>query len=571
MSKAVLVCPRNADDVSWTGLRERLTCLSERLLPDNIEAQQPLYLEHEGVSAAVYNPNGTVLAQRASLMLGQMLGSSPDWWCPGASVPEGTFALFRSDAEGVEIVSDTLASRTIWYVQTDTVFIAATSQRAIVALLGSFEPDENAPLWMLSAGHLGPNNVWDRRLKCLQGDARLRLDRAAWRLSVAQTPAVFQPESLSLEEHKRRLKETLEDVLGSLDLDYSKWALPLSGGYDSRAILMGLGKREGLQTLTWGGESALKDKQGDAYVAKALAAHFGVQHHYFETDSSDEPTEVIFRRFVVAGEGRIDHIHGYADGFETWRRLFEGGTEGVVRGDEGFGWRRAGAARDVPRSVGLFLVDDFQNLGTHLPTQSLPERLHQRPGESLALWRDRLYHEFRVPSVLAALSDLTCPYVELFNPLIVGRLVKLVRTLPDELRTDKQLFKDVVSEEGPDIAFATRAATRAGGDLLKDAQVVAYLRDVLESRQVADLFPAPFVGYVAENLSVAASKGRDSAFSRRRLLQALKRRLPERAQRLGKRALQQPTMPPNRSAFRIYLVAEMHETLTSDAAFLGVT
>ena len=208
MSKAVLVCPRNAD-ASWVGLRERLECLNERLLPDNIEAQQPRYLEHSGVSVVAYNPSGTLLTQRASLMLGKMIGASPDWWRPGASAPEGTFALFRSDADTVEIVSDTLASRTIWYIQTDAVFIAATSQRAIVALLGSFEPDETAPLWMLSAGHLGPNNVWDKRLRCLQGDARLRLDRAAWRLSVEQTPATFQPESLSVEEHKRRLRETL--------------------------------------------------------------------------------------------------------------------------------------------------------------------------------------------------------------------------------------------------------------------------------------------------------------------------------------------------------------------------
>ena len=567
MSKAVLVCPRNPGDASWVGLRERLECLSERLLPDNIEARSPRCLEHSGVSVVAYNPNGTVLTQRASLMLGKMLGSSPDWWRPGASVPEGTFALFRSDADAVELASDTLASRTIWYVQTDEVFIAATSQRAIVALLGSFEPNETAPLWMLSAGNLGPNNVWDRRLKCLRGDTRLRLDRAAWRLSVEQTPITFQPENLSPEEHKRRLRETLEDVLGSLDLDYSKWALPLSGGYDSRAILMGLGKYEGLQTLTWGRESALKDKQSDAYVAKALAAHFGTEHHYFETDASDEPIETVFRRFLVAGEGRIDHVYPYTDGFETWKRLFEGGTEGVVRGDEGFGWRRADTACDVRRSSGLFLVDDFQNLGTHLPTQSLPEALHQRPGESLALWRDRLYHGFRVPSVLAALSDLTCPYVELFNPLITGRLVKQVRTLPDELRTNKQLFKDIVSEEGPDIAFATRDATRASGDLLRDAQVVAYLRGVLESSRVADLFPTPFVDHVTENLSVAASTGKDSVFSQRRVLRSLKRRLPERIQRLGKRALQQPNMPPNRSAFRIYLVAEMHETLASDAAF----
>jgi len=70
--------------------------------------------------------------------------------------PNGAYALVRGDANVVEVVTDSLASRTIWYAQTDDLFVASTSQRAIVALLGRFEFNTEVIPWMLSSGTLGP-------------------------------------------------------------------------------------------------------------------------------------------------------------------------------------------------------------------------------------------------------------------------------------------------------------------------------------------------------------------------------------------------------------------------------
>jgi len=86
-----------------------------------------------------------------------------------------------------------VASRTIWYVQTDDVFMASTSQRAIVYFLHEFQPDKTAFLWMLSSGTLGPDASWDSRVKRLGPNARLILDRSMWRLRVERENIGFDP------------------------------------------------------------------------------------------------------------------------------------------------------------------------------------------------------------------------------------------------------------------------------------------------------------------------------------------------------------------------------------------
>ena len=567
MSKAILVCPRRAD-AHAQHLQKRITQLNERLTPDNLEPRSPYVCEHAGITAAILNPNETALTHRTSFALGKLIAPHEDWWRPGAATPEGTYALFRSDAERVELVSDVLASRTIWYAQTETLFLAATSQRAIAACLGSFEANASALPWMISAGHLGYGNAWDRRIHPLEGDARLSLDRATWRLSVARTPVTFQPTALPYEEHKAQLNRALCEVFSDVNLDYSKWTLPLSGGYDSRAILMKL-DRAGLQTLTWGVKRALGDRRSDAYVAQKLAQHYRVEHRYFETDSTEEPLERVFNRYLVAGEGRIDHISGYMDGFRLWQRLSHEGIAGILRGDEAFGCRQVATVREIRHSLGLQLLSDFRPLeaAQDLPAQALPETLERRAEETSESWRDRLYHEVRAPVMAAALSDLKSPYVEIFNPLLTGKLVRQVRALPDHLRTNKQLFRDIVAQEGPAIAFAAREATRDRGDILKDKGVVNLLVATLEAHRAGGSLPDDFVRYLIENTKPAPPKT-VKHFSKQQL-KTLYPYLPAKLRSLGRRAVQKDVIDVNTVAFRAFLIVKMHEMLAADAALFS--
>ena len=95
-----------------------------------------------------------------------------------------SYALFRRDENTVELVSDIVSSRTIWYVQTEKCITASTSQRAIVFFLQDFKPNKAVFSWMLSSGTVGPGLSWDSRIQCLSGNSLLFLGRSSWKLTI---------------------------------------------------------------------------------------------------------------------------------------------------------------------------------------------------------------------------------------------------------------------------------------------------------------------------------------------------------------------------------------------------
>src|SRR5690606_3180791 len=150
-----------------------------------------------------------------------------------------------------------------------------------------------------------------------------------------------------------RFRSELLSAMACLNFDFSKWVLPLSGGYDSRAILCMLGSVEGLRTITWGTKASQEDPQSDAAIARRVANQMGVTNEYFETDVTKGSLAEVFEKFIAFGEGRVTNISGYLDGFATWQALLERGVEGVIRGDEGFGWKNVHTYEDARRSVRL--------------------------------------------------------------------------------------------------------------------------------------------------------------------------------------------------------------------------
>jgi hypothetical protein len=112
-----------------------------------------------------------------------------------------------------------------------------------------------------------------------------------------------------------------------------------------------------LATITWGLESSINNKTNDAYIAKKLASVVGVPHNYYCTNLSIESVEKLIDRFLICSEGRIDHLSGYMDGLEIWRRLAEDEKiYGIIRGDEGFGWIPVSSELTVRFSVGTGLL-----------------------------------------------------------------------------------------------------------------------------------------------------------------------------------------------------------------------
>jgi asparagine synthetase B (glutamine-hydrolysing) len=575
MAKFILVCARDGAPLPET--RVRKACAS--IVPDNIRPRPPDVRTRAGLVLAIVSPTTSLPVHETSLCLGQMLGRDEGWWVPETAPPDGTFALVRSDDGRVEVATDAVASRSVFYAATDDLFVASTSQRAIVSVLGGFRLNPAAVSWMLSSGALGPGNGWDARIRRLGADERVSLDRAAWRVTSRRRPIVFEPDPVREEEHADRLREAVLRALDGLDVTRGEWRLPLSGGQDSRLILARLSRRHPVSCITWGVPSALADPENDAYIARKLAQAMGVPHAYFQMDVSSEPPDVLFERFLVNGEGCVDHFSAYTDGFEVWRRLHDDGIAGVIRGDEGFGWEPVAVEADVRYVVGApmlrdcYSADRLRALG--LAEQTWPTELRRATGESIATWRDRLYHAFRIPVILASLTDLKTPYVEIVNPYLSRRVLEAVRALPDSLRTNKKLFRRLVESLSPSLPFATRSAIPNLGKLVERGALRELTRRELLAAKEEGSLPAPFVDHVTSALAAAgadgpatgggATRGRIPTGLGKEYLLAALRKLPPGVRSVMRSIRPRPPSPAQ-LAFRGAIVSRMARTLARDGA-----
>ena len=564
VAKFILVCSRDGDISPKLRGRARDALLD--LAPDHLTGEVALE-EAGGVITAVLNGGRSVKRTEAGLLLGAAGGSDTEWDRLGALV-DGTFSICRWSADSVELVSDVLATRTIWWTMTDEMFIASSSQTAIVAVLGSLDFDESVIPWMLATGTLGPGGGWDRRVSRVEPDGVVRLDRRRWTSSVEAGAVAFETD-LDAGDALLAFGSAIAESFDDVDLTSIEWRLPLSGGADSRGILQQLlrsGRRP--KCVTWGRREAASRPGTDAAVARALAASAGLEHEYLAIEPNELTPKLLVDRFLRNGEGRIDHIAAYLDGFESWRALHERGVELVLRGDEAFGWTDVGDDRQARASVGLHLLKDFYGADAlaelGLPDQEMPAELRRRSTESVAAWRDRLYHQFRVPVMLAALTDLKLAYVELVNPLIAKRIVAVVRRMPDAARTEKRAWIALVKRGTPGGPFARSGALLEVDAVLKGPAFRAYLRD----RVASDLFTRTFSDAFAAHLLARLEPERRGGGVRLLLQRWVKGVAPAWAIRIMKRLRTRrgPRLNGPTLALRAVLVTEMRDRLERAAA-----
>jgi hypothetical protein len=568
MARAVLVVSRRANQPNrLDGYRD---VLNRKLTGDNISPKAVLHSGRTGIAAALLNASGAARMSGASIAVGTLLDAGDDWHVPGATLPDGNFALLRVDDAFVELAADAVGSRTLWYALTEQELLASTSQRALVTLLGSFEPNRNALPWMLSSGTLGPTDGWDARLKRVQPGERVVLDRSRWRLSATTATSDFAPyPGLSHATHLERLRAAVAEACRRWSFDPRRWVLTLSGGADSRALLWLLRDR-GIDSITWGLPGSVEQDGNDAQIARLLARSLRVPHRFFEMAPAAVAPELVLERFVAAGEGRVDRLSGYVDGFRVWKTLFDEGREGVIRGDEAFGSVPVSTAAAARYATSLTTLDDFfgrDELKTFdLPEQRLPPHLLRGNRETLAAWRDRLYQQFRVPTLLAGLTDLKTAYLEVGNPLLSRSVVDCARTRPDDLRTDRRLWRELVSSQVPNLGLATQVAIPSLLDFLADARVCEQLLGELDSEAAAGVF-TPLLrtrccNALRKALRDAPTRPR---VERRPMLFARALPGPLRAAVRQWRS-NKPTLEPRALAFRAFLATRMHALLRADAA-----
>ena len=566
MAGVILACARNREAAIPAEVLRRCAV---RLCPDNIRPNSPMVLDQPGFARVVVNPVDCIRADDHGALLG-ILFEDADWSVLGSPPPDGTFAMIRHDGDELELVTDAFASRTIWYLHTDDLFLAATSQRALVALLGEYEPCPEAVTWLVAAGNLGPQHGWDRRLRRVPPATRLRLDRRTWSLSSTTRELLYRPRILSEQEHLARLREAVFSACAELRLDGAKTALTLSGGHDSRSLLVGLSRAGTPVTcLTWGLQSSLADPRNDASIARRLAKRFGLPHEYLVLDPGDRPVRDCFSRFLRAGEGRVEDFSGYTDGFDAWRHIFEEGISIIVRGDSpGWGFPFVPINDFVARSVvhEATLVEDYPESelihALALAPQSPPATLFIADGETLDHYRDRIYNDFEVPTCMAAFNDVKCAYVEVVNPLLSRGVATVASELPDELRHLRCGFERVVDAMVPDVPFAEHGADEPLGRYLARGPVRAELLTELSSDDARRVFSATALD------SVVADLERPLSDAKRRVRSRVKAVVPRRLVR-AVRPVPHPHLDTQELAYRMYVASRMATILREDAAALS--
>jgi hypothetical protein len=554
-----------------------LGTIAARIRPENLDGAPFARRRAEGALAVVFRPGPYAQLADAAVAVG-LCDDAGSWAAPGTPLPEHAAAILRASADAVEILTDVAGTRTVWYALTGDELIASTSQRALLAALGSFEMNRGAIPWMLASGSLGPRLSWDRRVACVPPDATLRLDRASWQVGVTRRPAVWsgwlRGGEQSKEQHLGRLREALDETFRALPIR-DDMLLPLSGGYDSRCILLSLlrvkpaGAR--IRALTWGTREAMDRPGTDASVARELCRALGVEHRYQVLAPESLRFEDVFRRFVAVGEGRNDHLAGYTDGFALWRSLAESGVGCVLRGDMGFGYPAVSDERDVRLQTGIPRVDDFENLAAFHGLRAIempwPDYMLRGPGESCDGWNGRLGHEFRLATTMAALTHLKTAFVEVLNPLLSRRILECARTLPPSLFLEKRGFKRLVEERSPPVPFARFPAIVPPGDLYASAEAGAHLRDLLGERGRRHL-PADLIAPLLSAVAPApARRGLSS-----RLLPAAKRAVKALLPAWGRgllRGAYHRRIDLRKVAFRAAILTAACDLLDEDARLLG--
>lgn len=551
-----------------------LRTVAARITPDNAPDDTRIVRAGDTVLCLV-GDDGVVPTQGTSVCMGQLCEQRPDWAEPGSPAPDGTYALVRDDAETVELVSDAVGSRSLYYRLFEDLFVAATSQRAVMHFADSLSVERRVIPWMISSGTLGHHQTWDERVRLLGPDSRLRLDRATWETDIDRRPPSFS------DAGGPSVERALEASCRGFDIDTSNWALPLSGGVDSRSLLMAYG--DGVETVTWGTADALDDHDSDAAVARDVAAACGVPHTYHELPTAPEDVDTVFDRFLTAGEGRIDHVGGYVDGFDTFASLANDGVDGIIRGDVAQSHTVVKSSDHVRVNVGARLLADYSDLPSlSVPagdSQQWPDRFDRRSGESLSTWRDRVYQQYRIPYVLAPLSDLKLPYVEIVNPLLTRRSVTAFRQLPDEARTGKRHFTDYVRRNGPDVRFAESGAVPEYADIFGAADTVDYLHRSIDTDYARDLLGSDVVEWTIDEMGQRTGAGTGTAPSGAEwssVTDAVKysvaNSLPSAVTSLvaERTPLSAPkiTIDPNHLAFRLHIVRSMVERLQRDTDVL---
>jgi len=451
---------------------------------------------------------------------------------------------------GTEIIAqnDYFGSRPVWYASNSEFFVLSTSQFCIAALFNDIQINYDVVSWFLSSGFVG-HASYDERIKRLPANSKLRCDIGRQILEITSLTKLADPQFESFDE-------MLSAVLNEIRIDRTV-VVPVSGGLDSRIILSVLSERnkDKIKALTWGRRGASDLKGSDAFVAREVCKHLGVDFNFLEEPPNCGDSEQAMAQYVAYSEGMLDHLHmqNLRPTIAGWCAQQQVGC--MIRGDEIFGSRPVFSERDARRSIDLFSADEvsatWPEFSELWQAQRSIKGISRYPNEGPMNYRDRIYRLIRCPGVLACLNGAFARHIEIVNPLLDRRIFDFVEGLPEAERTKKKTFLQYAVKRMPDVKFAQFGSISEPRDLLCREEVRGYLRDRIVSRDARELFGSRAVERLDRELGRPRRSVTAGAYSGSGLLGALVRQVGrERLLALRTAVWSYPGVEPSRMALR---------------------
>jgi len=564
-------------------IKKDLVAICKNLEPDNLKAYPSKILIKTNKVVGISNPNPLIEISENGILFGKFFEDPIDWDIPLTKKKDGSYILIRDNELYGEVQTDISGTKALWYCLEDEYLAVSTSQRALVMYLKSFEFNPKVIPWMLSTGSLGYGHSWDSRIKYLQPNSFILLDKRNWEIEVRCNPIIYNSSKSPDDQLIFQLKNAIEETITNLNLDWKDWALPLSGGVDSRGLLLYFAKKSHfkgeIKTFTYGPEGSGEIIGNDAYVANKLTSSLNVKNVFYSTHSltNNIPIETICDRYLHLGEGRIDNIKGYLDGFDLWKSLFEKGVKGIIRGDVIFGFPlevKLSSDSEV-RDFSFFkLCSEYKNLkhltidNSYFPEQKIPKDLKKLENESLLTYVDRLYATFRIPTMMSALTDLKLPYVDVINPLLSGKIADVVRILPDHLRFRKLVWKNLVESFGYNIPYSTNSNYKKfQSDINRNNSFLKFQYDyVVKSENTPE-----YLKDLIQKEWIKSSKSKSSKLKMVMKFTAanlFSKNLIYRFKKLNFLGGRNETLDIEKLVTRIFILARMNEILKKDAELL---
>ena len=217
-----------------------------------------------------------------------------------------------------EALSDPAASRSLWYHFDTEMFVVSNSQRAITLYTGCFALDPEAAPGCSPPARSGRACPITAISGCCCPRAACCLDKTDWTLLLTEGEIGFEPVARSPEAAAAalRARRSRPRWRASARGSGARMSLALSGGADSRTI--GALQRDAPPASPGRASPAARPRGGPARDRcrgrRAAAEAIGTRHRFIATHSSPEPVETVIDRYILAAEGRVDHLGGYLDG-----------------------------------------------------------------------------------------------------------------------------------------------------------------------------------------------------------------------------------------------------------------